>query len=574
LSNPPVQITPEPGSAVGTRTPGLRATLARFVPSPRDYPGLRTHWRSDLVAGLTVAVVALPLALAFGITTGLGASAGLVTAIVAGFVAAVLGGSNVQVSGPTGAMTVVLVPIVARWGADAVFVVGLLAGVLIVVAAFARVGRYLAYLPWPVVEGFTVGIAAIIFLQQVPAALGVPKPEGENTAAVAARAVGDFAGSVRFSELGLVLLVAVVMVGVPRIRRSLPASLLAVVAATLVASIGSLDVAAIGALPDSLPRPALPSTSLGELRGLLSAAFAVALLASLESLLSAKVADGMADHGRHDPDRELFGQGVANLVSPLFGGVPATGAIARTAVNVRAGARTRLAAASHALFLLLVVLFAGGLVSRIPLAALAGVLMVTAGRMVEVHNVRAVLHATRSDAAVLALTAAATIAFDLIVAVEIGIAVAAALALRHVANTSEAQREALPDEELVSDDLEADLLTQHIVVYRFDGALFFGASQRFLTELTAVSDVRVVILRLAGIQVLDATGAQALGEIVRELEGRGVTVLLKGVRAEHLRILHAVGAIDRLAHERHLFDTLPGALAHARRHLGRDLAEV
>lgn len=545
-------------------------SVRTFVPRRTDYAGLRTSWRADLVAGLTVGIVALPLALAFGITAGLGANAGLVTAIVAGVVAAVFGGSNVQVSGPTGAMTVVLVPIVARFGSDAVFVVGLLAGLLILAAAFARLGRYLAYIPWPVVEGFTVGIAIIIFLQQVPAALGIARPDGENTAAIAVRAAREFVGDVRFEELGLVVVVAVVMIVGPRIRRALPASLLAVLAATVIARAGSLDVASIGSLPDSLPLPSLPDASFGDLRDLLSAALAVALLAALESLLSAKVADGMADHGRHDPDRELFGQGLANLASPLFGGMPATGAIARTAVNVRAGARTRLAAAFHALVLLLVVLFGGGLVSKIPLAALAGVLMVTAVRMVEVHNVRAVLRSTRSDAAVLVLTAAATIAFDLIVAVEIGIAVAAALALRHVANTSEALREELPTDELVSGDLEADLLSQHIVVYRFDGALFFGAAQRFLTELTSVTDVRVVILRLAQIQVLDATGAHALGEIVHELEARGITVLLKGVRPEHLRILQAVGVLDRLAHDRHVFDHLADAIAHARRHVSHD----
>jgi SulP family sulfate permease len=556
--------------ATTARRPRAFARSSRaLLPSRGDYRGLRATWRADLVAGVTVAIVALPLALAFGITTGLGANAGLVTAIVAGFVAAVFGGSHVQVSGPTGAMTVVLVPIVARYGRDAVFVVGLLAGALLVAAALARLGRYLAYIPWPVVEGFTVGIAAIIVLQQVPAALGVPKPEGENTAAVAARALQEL-GSIRFAELGLVLIVTVVMVVTPRIRRSLPASLLAVLAATLVATVASVDVARIGRLPDSFPTPALPSTAFGEVRGLLSAAVAVAILAALESLLSAKVADGMADNGRHDADRELLGQGLANLASPLFGGMPATGAIARTAVNVRAGARSRVAAASHALVLLLVVLLGSRFVSEIPLAALAGVLMVTGARMVEVHNVRAVLRSTRSDAAVLVLTAAATITFDLIVAVEVGIAVAAALALRHVANTSEARVEALPPDELVSGDLEADLLAQHIVVYRFDGALFFGASQRFLTELTAVSDVRVVIMRLATIRVLDATGAQALGEIVRELEARGITVLLKGVRPEHLRILSAVGVLDRLAHERHVFDRLPDAIAHARLHAARD----
>lgn len=568
-----------------------RQGLTRLLPRRADYAGLSRTWRSDVVAGITVGVVALPLALAFGITTGLGADAGLMTAIVAGLVAAVFGGSGVQVSGPTGAMTVVLVPIVDRYGVDAVFVVGLMAGVLIVASGVARLGRYLAYVPWPVIEGFTVGIAVIIFLQQVPNALGVDKPEGENTAVVAARALGSALDGGSAAALGLVALVVVVMVVTPRLHRSLPASLLAVAAATAVAEVAGLDVARIGALPDGLPAPALPGFDLGEMSGLVSAAFAVAVLGALESLLSAKVADGMSDAPRHDPDRELFGQGLANLVSPLFGGMPATGAIARTAVNVRAGARTRVSGIVHALVLVLVVYLAGPVVARIPLAALAGVLMVTAVRMVEVHNVRAVLRSTRPDAVVLVLTAVATVAFDLIVAVEIGIAAAAVLALRAVARSATAVPEevtALPpnlarpavrtaqteDEDRVDPDAEARLLAERIVVYRLDGALFFGAAQRFLTELTAVSDVAVVILRLPRLQVLDATGAQALGEIVAELEGRGITVLLKGPRPEHLDVLRAVGALDRLADERHLFDDLDQAVAHARSHVGRTRVEA
>ncbi|MEY2522638.1 MAG: sulfate permease, SulP family, partial [Ilumatobacteraceae bacterium] len=538
-------------------------------PRRRDYAGLRSSWKGDVIAGLTVGVVALPLALAFGITTGLGADAGLITAIVAGLVAAVFGGSNVQVSGPTGAMTVVLVPIVARYGAHAVFVVSMIAGVFLVVAAIARLGRYIAFIPWPVVEGFTVGIAVIIFLQQVPPALGVGKPKGDNTAAVAVKAVLDAFDNGSGQAIGLVVLVAAVIVGVPRVRRSLPASLIAVAVATIVAKVASLDVARIGSLPSSLPLPALPHTSVIQIKDLMSAGIAVALLAAIESLLSARVADGMSDAARHDPDRELFGQGLANVVSPLFGGMPATGAIARTAVNVRAGARTRVAAVTHAIVLVLVVFFGGRLVSEIPLAALAGVLMVTAVRMVEIHNVRAVLRSTRSDALVLALTAAATIAFDLIVAVEIGVAVAVVLALRHVARTSGAEVEPLSLDETVTDSEEARLLHEHIVVYRLDGALFFGAAQWFLTELTAVSDVKIVILRLSQIQVLDATGAQALGEIVAELEARGITVFLKGLRPGHRKLLEAVGSLDHLAHKRHLFDTLDDAVAHARLHLSR-----
>lgn len=541
--------------------------LRRLLPQRRDYEGLRSAWRGDVIAGLTVAVVALPLALGFGVASGVGPRAGLVTAIVAGLVAALLGGSNLQVSGPTGAMTVVLLPIVAREGAGAVALVGILAGLLVVAAGFAGVGRYLAFVPWPVIEGFTVGIAVIIFLQQVPAALNVARPDGENTALVAVRAMKHVAPSGSAAALAVVGVVVVVMVVTPRIHRALPASLVAVVAGTAVARVGGFDVARIGELPSSLPVPDLPAVSVSAAHGLLGAAVAVAALAAIESLLSARVADGMSDAPRHDPDRELFGQGVANVASALFGGMPATGAIARTAVNVRAGARTRVAAATHAIALIGVVLVGSRALSEIPLAALAAVLMVTAVRMVERHNVRAVTGATRSDAAVFAVTAAATVVFDLIVAVEIGLVAAGLLALRSVARTATAS--AVPVAVEVDADEEQRLLADRIVTYRLDGALFFGAAQRFLTELTAVTDARVVILRLPEVQVLDATGAHALREIVRQLEARHITVLLKGVRVEHERVLRAVGTFDELAHHSHSFTNLDDAVAHARLHLAR-----
>lgn len=539
----------------------------RLMPRRGDYEGLRSSWRGDVVAGLTVAVVALPLALGFGVASGVGARAGLITAIVAGLVAALLGGSNVQVSGPTGAMAVVLVPIVAREGVEAVVLIGLIAGVLVVAAGLAGVGRYLAFVPWPVIEGFTVGIAAIIFLQQVPAALNVTRPEGENTALVALRAISRFVAAGHAAGVVVVAVVVGVMVVAPRVHRSLPASLLAVVTGTIVASLAGLDVARIGELPSSLPLPGVPSLTLSTAYGLVGPAVAVAALAAIESLLSARVADGMVDAPRHDPDRELFGQGMANVASALFGGLPATGAIARTAVNVRAGARTRVASATHAVALLGVVLVGARAMAEIPLAALAAVLMVTAVRMVERHNVRAVIGATRSDAAVFAVTAAATIVFDLIVAVEIGLVAAGLLALRSVARTASASAAPLPLE--VDADEEQRLLADHIVTYRLDGALFFGAAQRFLTELTAVTDARVVILRLPDVQVLDATGAHALREIVRQLEARHITVLFKGVRAEHERVLRAVGAFDELAHHSHSFATLDDAVTHARVHLAR-----
>jgi len=543
-------------------------SLISFLPQRGDYAGLASSWRQDCIAGVTVGVVALPLALAFGITTGLGATSGLVTAIVAGLVAALFGGSNFQVSGPTGAMTVVLVPLVARYGADSIVVVSVLAGILIMAAGVLRLGRYLAFIPWPVVEGFTLGIALIIFLQQVPAALGVPKPHGENAAAVAARAMVDALHRANLATLALVGLSVVTMLLAPRLQRSLPASLVAVGIVTIVASALDLHVARIGALPSSLPTPAWPSIGMGELGSYLGAAFAVAALGALESLLSAKVADGMADGTRCDPDRELFGQGLANAASGIFGGMPATGAIARTAVNVRAGARTRVSAMVHSVTLVAVVLFGSSIVAKVPIAALAGVLMVTAVRMVEAHNVRAILRSTRSDALVLVVTALMTVAFDLVKAVEIGVVVAGLLALRHVARAATVTEAPVVVE--IGADEERRLLADHVVVYRLDGALFFGAAERFLHELTAVSDVRVVVLRLPGLRLLDVTGAHALGGIVEELESRGITVLLKGPRQQHEALLRTVGALDRLQTTDHVFADLGDAISHAVVHAKRE----
>lgn len=545
--------------------------MRAFVPTRRDYAGLRRAWAIDLLAGVTVAVVALPLALAFGVTSGLGAEAGIVTAIVAGIVAGVFGGSNVQVSGPTGAMTVVLVPVVASVGPGGVLVVALLAGILLAIAGAARLGRYAAILPWPVVEGFTLGIALLIFLQQVPAALGVAKPDGENTAVVAARALAGWGGN-EWLALAVVALAVAIMVALPRLQRTLPASLVAVAATTLVAELAHLKVARIGEIPASLPLPHAPDVAFGEMPGLLGAALAVAALAAIESLLSAKVADGMADGARHDPDRELLGQGLANVAVSFFGGMPATGAIARTAVNVRAGARTRAATIVHGLVLAAIVLALAPVLSRVPLAALAGVLMVTAVRMVELGTLGSILRSTRGDAALLLVTAAATVAFDLVIAVGVGVALAALLALRAMADTTSFQRDPLPaGEHAIDATLEHALLTQHIVAYQLDGALFFGAAQRFLLELTEVGDVEVVILRLGNLRVLDSTGARALAELVRHLQDHDVTVLIASVRPEHRRLVEQV-VLGELVHEAHLMDSIAEALPHARRHLLRNRA--
>ncbi|MFF5919968.1 SulP family inorganic anion transporter [Streptomyces flavochromogenes] len=545
--------------------------LRALLPARADVAVMGSTPRRDLLAGLTVAIVALPLALGFGVSSGLGAEAGLATAVVAGALAALFGGSNLQVSGPTGAMTVVLVPIVTQYGPSGVLTVGLLAGLICVALAVARAGRYMAYIPASVVEGFTLGIALVIGLQQIPNALGVAKPEGDRVLVVTWRAVQEFAQAPNWTAIGLALSVAAVMLGGARLRPTVPFSIVAVIAATVAAQVFQLDAAApIGDLPSGLPAPSLAFLDLSALGSLMAPAAAVAALAALESLLSAQVADGMTVGQKHDPDRELFGQGLANLAAPMFGGVPATGAIARTAVNVRSGASSRLAALTHAVVLAVIVFAAAPLVSKIPLAALAGVLLATAVRMVEVGSLRAMARATRSDAVVLVLTAVATLALDLVYAVIIGLVVAGALALRAVAKQVRMDqvdfRHDLPGGH---SEEEHALLAEHIVAYRIDGPLFFAAAHRFLLELSEVADVRVVILRMSRVTTMDATGALVLKDAVEKLNRRGIVVMASGVRPGQQQVLDSVGALDLLRYEGREYATTPEAIAGARTHLQR-----
>jgi SulP family sulfate permease len=544
------------------------ARLTALLPDRSDLADMRRDPRRDLLAGLTVAIVALPLALGFGVSSGLGAEAGLATAVVAGALAAMFGGSNLQVSGPTGAMTVVLVPIVAEHGPGGVLTVGLMAGVMLVALAVLRAGTYMQYVPAPVVEGFTLGIACVIALQQIPNALGVPKPEGDRVLVVAWNALAEFAKNPNWTTVAFALAVATVMLVGARRRPTIPFSILAVIAATLVSQVADLDaVKPIGDLPSGLPAPSLSFLDPGALGSLLAPAVAVAALAALESLLSASVADGMTVGQKHDPDRELFGQGLANIAAPLFGGVPATGAIARTAVNVRTGASSRLASLVHAGVLAVIVFAAAPLVSRIPLAALAGVLLATAIRMIEVGSLRAMAKATRADALILVLTAVATLALDLVYAVIIGLVAAGALALHAVAE--QARLEEVPLDHGDHSAEEHALLAEHIVAYRIDGPLFFAAAHRFLLELAEVADVRVIILRMSRVTTIDATGALVLKDVVEKLNRRGIVVMTSGIRPGQRQVLNSVGALELLRLEGREYATTPEAIQGARTYLER-----
>ncbi|MGO1507725.1 MAG: SulP family inorganic anion transporter [Microbacteriaceae bacterium] len=542
------------------------AYLRGLLPSRGDYHDLRRTWKGDLVAGVTVGIVALPLALGFGVSSGVSAEAGLITAIIAGVLAAIFGGSNVQISGPTGAMVVVLLPIVAQHGVETVALVSIMAGIIVLTAGALRLGRAVSIIPWPVIEGFTLGIAVIIFLQQVPSltvdrqADAASHSSNALIAAVQAVSVADWT-YVPWA-VGAALLVIGCMLLAQRLHPGIPGSLVGIAVVTILCLVIDSPLAVIGALPDGLPMPSLPTLDLGTAASLLGPALTIAALAAIESLLSARVASSLADTGPYDPDRELVGQGVASIGSGLFGGMPATGAIARTAVNVRSGGRTRLASIVHAAVLLLFVLVLSGPVRMIPLAGLAGVLMLTAYRMVHKATMRSILKSARSDAAAFIVTAIITVSFDLIIAVVIGIVFAGFFAIRNLSRSTGVHREEIAGPPQPGDE--------RIAVVRIDGPLIFASADRVFDEVTRMREATVVILRMSTLEHVDASGAHALQDIVQSLERRGVTVLIKGVQPVHEDLFRTIGVLTSLRHHRHLFTSLDEAVAHARSHISRD----
>ncbi|MTA72305.1 MAG: sodium-independent anion transporter [Actinobacteria bacterium] len=405
-----------------------------FWPHRNEFSTSRKDLMTDLIAGLTVAIVALPLALGFGITSGMSAAAGLSTAIIAGLLAALFGGSKYQVSGPTGAMTVILIPVVHQFGISAIPALGVMAGAMVVLMAIFKLGAIINRVPWMVVEGFTVGIAFIISLQQIPLALGIAKGNGEKSYVVAWNSLQNaLTIGLNFSSLLIVAITLMIKFSYPVLTRKLgltlhiPASFMALLIVTLITKLFSIDVVTIGSIPRSLG--ALQKIEFSNLTSLLIPALWIALLAAVESLLSARVADGMAHEKVHfEPNRELFGQGIATVAASIFGGMPATGAIARTSVNVRSHAKSRLASIFHALVLLFIALVAAPLVSQIPTAVIAGLLLGTSYRILNPVSIMESLRTTKSEASVLIVTAFSTVAIDLIWGMAIGIALHMGLA--------------------------------------------------------------------------------------------------------------------------------------------------
>jgi SulP family sulfate permease len=541
----------------------------------KDYN--REQFSRDLLAGVIVGIVALPLAIAFAIASGVSPERGLYTAIVAGFLISALGGSRVQIGGPTGAFVVIVSGIVAQYGVDGLVLATLMAGFIIVAFGLLRWGAAIKFIPYPVTIGFTSGIALIIFSSQIRDLLGlemttVPAPFVAKWGAYvrAFESVNPWAFAVAIATLAII-------VAWPKVSRRIPGPFVALIATTLLVQLLHLPVETIGArfgeIHAGLPRPTLPVVTLERMRALAAPAFTIALLASIESLLSAVVADGMIG-GRHRSNMELVAQGIANIASPLFGGMPATGAIARTATNVKNGGRTPVAGMTHALTLLLITLFFGRWAALIPLATLAAILVVVAFHMSEWRTFASEFRAPKSDVAVLLTTFLLTVLVDLTVAIEIGMVLAAFLFMRRMAEVTNISvlthefTDPIDDFEHDPNAVRRRAIPEGVQVYEITGPFFFGAAETFKDRVSRIAGKpKVLILRMRHVLAIDSTGLHALRELVQRSRREGILVVLSDVHAQPVVALERSGLYDDLTEE-NVHGNIDDALNRARQHLG------
>ena len=536
----------------------------------------RSQFRSDLAAGVIVGVVALPLAIAFAIASGVTPDRGLYTAIIAGFLISALGGSRVQIGGPTGAFVVIVYGIVQKYGIDGLVVATIMAGIILVILGVAKLGSAIKFIPHPVVVGFTSGIAVIIFSSQMKDFLGLRMGDLPVEFIPKWRAIASNLDSINARALAVSLIALLIMVLWPRLSRRVPSPFVALIATTLAVRLFNIPVETIGtrfgAISASLPHPIVPHVSLAQVTALVAPAFTIALLAAVESLLSAVVADGMIG-GRHRSNMELIAQGVANIVAPMFGGMPATGAIARTATNVKNGGRTPVAGMVHALTLLLITLFFGRWAALIPLATLAAILVVVSYHMSEWRTFRSELTAPKSDVAVLVTTFSLTVLVDLTVAIEVGMVLAAFLFMRRMAevtNVSIVTRELADGDNDEDDDpnsVRRREVPPGVEVFEINGPFFFGAAEQFKDTLGQIAKKpKVLIIRLRDVPAIDSTGLHALHELARSCKHDGTLLLLADVHAQPMFALVRSDMLVELGEE-NLFGNLDDALDRARQYL-------
>jgi len=524
------------------------------------------HLTRNLLSGVIVGVVALPLAMAFAIASGAKPEQGLYTAIVAGICVSVFGGTRLQIAGPTGAFIVILADITAKYGIGGLQVATLMAGIILVLLGLARLGNIIKFIPDPVIVGFTAGIGVIIFVSQWRDFFGLAAPHGQHFHEKLISLVGSLP-DLHGPTTGLACLSLAVLVIAPRVVKRIPAPLIAMVVATLAQAVFKFDgVATIGSafggIPQSLPSFALPDLSASTLVTLVGPAFTIAMLGAIESLLSAVVADGMAGT-RHDSNQELIGQGLANIAAPLFGGFAATGAIARTATNIRNGGTSPIAGIVHSAVLVLIVLFLAPLAADIPLCALAAILFVVAYNMSELHHFSAMVRrAPRYDVAVLVITFFLTVFTDLVVAVNVGVILATLTFMQRMTTAVEVRRhseEGLVEE--LGDEMEG-ALPGDVMVYSIDGPFFFGAAETFERAVSQIhQDPRALVIRLMRVPFMDITGLNTLKEMVRQFTHRGVHVVLCGANARVRRKLQRAG-ITGGAGKTRLYADLKTALKH------------
>lgn len=513
----------------------------------------RPHWLSNIVAGLIVGVVALPLAMAFAIASGVKPEQGIYTAIIAGIIVSLFGGSRVQIAGPTGAFIVILAGIVAQYGVDGLQIATLMAGVILLLFGVARLGAVIKFIPAPVIVGFTAGIGVVIWVGQWKDFFGLPAVSGEHFHQKLWQLLQvlpqfDWATTV-LAMLALSLLI--IAPRIPRMAR-VPGPLTALVVVTLIQAVFQFDsVATIGStygeIPRGLPTWQFPEVTLSRLVELIGPAFAIAMLGAIESLLSAVVADGMSGT-RHNSNQELVGQGLANIVAPLFGGIAATGAIARTATNIRNGGTSPIAGIVHALTLVVVLLFLAPLAANIPLACLAAILFVVAWNMSELrHVIKMIKRAPRADVVILLVTFGLTVFADLVVAVNIGVVLAMLHFMRRMAESVVVRRQnGLDlDKELAAEGFQQ--LPAEVLVYAIEGPFFFAAVQAFERALVNTNnDPQVLIIRLGHVPFIDATGLQALEEIIQDMRSRGVRIILTEANARVHHKLDKMGLLEKL----------------------------
>jgi sulfate permease, SulP family len=535
----------------------------------------RTHWLRNVIAGVVVGVVALPLAMAFAIASGAKPEQGVYTAIVASVVVSLFGGSRLQIAGPTGAFVVILSSITAQYGIDGLQIATLLAGLILLLLGVARLGAIIKFIPDPVIAGFTAGIAVIIWTGQWQYFFGLPAVSGQHFHEKVWHSLQVFP-QFHVATTALASLALIVVVVTPRLPllKRVPGPLMGLLVATLIqATLHFPGVATIGStfggIPSGLPSLQIPAVTVSRVIELIGPAFAIAMLGAIESLLSAVVADGMAGT-RHDSNQELIGQGIANIAAPLFGGFAATGAIARTATNVRNGGTSPLAGIVHAATLVLIILFLAPLAVHVPLAALAAILFVVAWNMSEArHFVRMVRRAPPADVVILLVTFALTVFVDLVVAVNIGVILATLHFLRRMASSVEVQEQTA---EQLQEEFGHRGLTfpRGVLVYRVEGPFFFGAVENFERALASThTDPAVVILRLRWVPFMDITGLQTLEEVVRDLQRRRVRVMITGANERVTGKLDKAGLLDLLGRENFCRD-LPHALSTLTGETGRD----